>query len=440
MEQMVGSDNAAARKLTHARHAAEIFEQHVSAALSDGPTTIQPLDGEMTESSMPIDRSASDRNRPLSSVISQVLVAYSVEFDNEFELQMDRRGFPGSRLSLVIWARLIRFIPEDGITVDELRAQSSRAIAQVKHELGCLERWGFIGLHDQLTAEGASMSSHRPAVGRERRKGWGSGRAIRGDWTACLTGKGLTAWKVWPPLFAEIDGRWEARFGKQHIGRIRQLLEALGQQVKGDSKWKGGLPLPGLLSQALNAFAKEFDRRSIVPLWLCANAIRVLGKAPMSVADLPRLTGSSPETCGIGWQLKPFVVVESDAKRGRGKLARLSARGLEAQRDYHRVVREIEAEWAAQLGEAQFQQLHGLLNAMFAAPAGKQPPIALGLVPPPGVARAGAPAPSLGRRAVGPAARQRMRDMIAQTESFIRDPAQALPHYPLWDMNRGFGP
>jgi len=23
---------------------------------------------------------------------------------------------------------------------------------------------------------------------------------------------------------------------------------------------------------------------------------------------------------------------------------------------------------------------------------------------------------------------------------FVRDPAGTLPHYPLWDMNRGFGP
>jgi hypothetical protein len=27
-----------------------------------------------------------------------------------------------------------------------------------------------------------------------------------------------------------------------------------------------------------------------------------------------------------------------------------------------------------------------------------------------------------------------------QTETFVCDPAGTLPHYPLWDMNRGFGP
>ncbi len=38
------------------------------------------------------------------------------------------------------------------------------------------------------------------------------------------------------------------------------------------------------------------------------------------------------------------------------------------------------------------------------------------------------------------AAKQRARELVAQTEDFVRDPAGTLPHYPLWDMNRGFGP
>jgi hypothetical protein len=62
------------------------------------------------------------------------------------------------------------------------------------------------------------------------------------------------------------------------------------------------------------------------------------------------------------------------------------------------------------------------------------------LVPAEGTIRSGTQAPALGRRDIGPAARQRMRDMVAQSEMFVRDPANALPHYPLWDMNRGFGP
>ncbi len=64
----------------------------------------------------------------------------------------------------------------------------------------------------------------------------------------------------------------------------------------------------------------------------------------------------------------------------------------------------------------------------------------LGMSLPPGVSSSGEQAPSLGRETVGPAARQRMRDLVAQTQTFIADPSKALPHYPLWDVNRGFGP
>jgi hypothetical protein len=33
-----------------------------------------------------------------------------------------------------------------------------------------------------------------------------------------------------------------------------------------------------------------------------------------------------------------------------------------------------------------------------------------------------------------------MRDLAAQTEAFVANPVGALPHYPMLDMNRGFGP
>jgi len=63
-----------------------------------------------------------------------------------------------------------------------------------------------------------------------------------------------------------------------------------------------------------------------------------------------------------------------------------------------------------------------------------------GLIAPAGTARSGAPTPPLRRLSEGPAARQRMRDLVAQTGAFVSDPEGSLPHDPLWDMNRGFGP
>jgi hypothetical protein len=199
-------------------------------------------------------------------------------------------------------------------------------------------------------------------------------------------------------------------------------------------------PLLALLSQALLVFAMEFERESATSLALCANALRVLGETPIPERDIARLTGSSPETAGIGWQLKPYIIVSADPGKGRGKLVRLSPRGRAAQQNYHRLTAEIEKRWALRFSKMAIQALREALEGLLSAEHGERLAIVEGLIPPAGTVRAGDPVPALGRRDIGSAAKQRARDLVAQTEAFVEDPAGALPHYPLWDMNRGFGP
>src|SRR5579872_7361757 len=151
--------------------------------------------------------------RPLSALLSQVLVAFTVEFDNEFEKRMGEAGYRGARLSLVVWANLMRFVSEGTVTVRDLAAQALAPDNQIKFELGCLERWGFVVLP--------------PSPSGKPRDGWGSGRGIRADWMVRLTSKGLTASKIWPLLSGEIEQRWERRFGKNEISRLRKTLQAV---------------------------------------------------------------------------------------------------------------------------------------------------------------------------------------------------------------------
>ncbi len=105
---------------------------------------------------------------------------------------------------------------------------------------------------------------------------------------------------------------------------------------------------------------------------------------------------------------------------------------------------EIEKRWEGEFGEKQVREVRERMEKLFTLRDKDGLLLAKGLRPPDGVTRAGHPAPSLGALEVGPAARQRMRDLVcdlvARTEEFIREPAKALPHFPLWDMNRGFGP
>lgn len=65
--------------------------------------------------------------RSLAALLSQVLVAFTVEFDNEFERRMGEAGYPGARLSLVVWANLMRFVAERGLSVRDLTVRPSRS-------------------------------------------------------------------------------------------------------------------------------------------------------------------------------------------------------------------------------------------------------------------------------------------------------------------------
>lgn len=68
--------------------------------------------------------------RPLSALLAQLLVAFTIEFDNEFERAAPHRittGSPSNRLkpgpwlvSMVMWLQLLRFVPDEGIGVEEL--------------------------------------------------------------------------------------------------------------------------------------------------------------------------------------------------------------------------------------------------------------------------------------------------------------------------------
>ena len=126
-----------------------------------------------------------------------------------------------------------------------------------------------------------------------------------------------------------------------------------------------------LLSQLLLAFTIDFESDSRVPLHLCATTLRVLAEEPVRTGDIPRLTGTSAETSDIGWPAKPYVTVEPDPAR-RGKIARLTARGVKALRTYHELIRKIEERWQARFGKEEILRIRSGLEAIFIARRGKQ--------------------------------------------------------------------
>jgi len=400
---------------------------------------------------------AADSHRPLSALLSQTLVAFTVELDNEFELRMKRLGFSGGRLSLAVWLNLLRFVGDKPTSVADLAAQSLFEQNEIKGMLGCLERWRFVWLDSPGGDENAGPISQK-LTRRGVREDWGSGRGINRRTTVGLTPMGVSAREVWEPLPNAIEDRWRKRFGEAADG-LRSALDAIPMDSDlplgfVDIGWRnrafpaktGGpgpeLPLPSLLSRLLLTFAGEFEPRSDAPLAQCANTIRVLSEEPTPEAELPRLTGCSPENCGFGWQLKPFVAVGPDPNAKRGKALRLTTRGLLAQQQYGHLTTEIEQGWENRFGKERVARLRSALLRLFDLEGNGRHPLLLseGLVPPPGVVRAGDSAPALGRMVAASAALKRMRDLVAQTQAFVADPTHSLPHYPMLDMNRGFGP
>src|SRR5215469_8319702 len=89
---------------------------------------------------------AAPKDRYLSALLSQTLVAFTVEFDNEFEHRMRRSGYAGANLSLVVWSNLMRFVTSGDLSVRELAAQVMATEDELKFQLGCLERWRFLNL------------------------------------------------------------------------------------------------------------------------------------------------------------------------------------------------------------------------------------------------------------------------------------------------------
>jgi DNA-binding MarR family transcriptional regulator len=146
---------------------------------------------------------------PLSALLSQVLVAFTIECDNEFERRMPHRtsnygstagqGTPWL-VSMAMWWTCMRFVGKDGITVAELARR-----ARTGTNLPGMLRWGYISVEPD------------PADARPR--------PPRSDWVIHATPAGRRAQELWRPLTGVIEARWAARFGADELANLRESLQ-----------------------------------------------------------------------------------------------------------------------------------------------------------------------------------------------------------------------
>jgi DNA-binding MarR family transcriptional regulator len=311
---------------------------------------------------------------PLSTLLSQALVAFTIELDNEFEHQMphrttnfESRGGPWL-VSVVMWWNCMRFVGEDGIRVSELEQ-----LAGTKTNLNGMERWGYI---TWVTCTDAAPRS---------------GQLIR------ATPKGRKAEEAWRRLVGEMEQRWQARFGYDQIRQLHESLGALVSQVGGGlpdclpilgfglfSRAQAGtpnrvapdLPLPALLSRTLLAFAIEFERESDLSLAISANVLRVLNENGVRIRDLPLLAGVSKEaiSMALGFlRKKRLAAIGPDPGGSRSKIARLTAAGRAAQDAYFQLVEVIEERWITRFGSEIIRVLRRVLERVASDPAALEP-------------------------------------------------------------------
>jgi len=346
---------------------------------------------------------------PLSALLSQALVGFTTEFDNEFERQMPHRTTRHGRnggvrrapwlVSMAMYLNCMRFVGREGITLGELE---KLALAQTN--LNGMMRWGYIMLG--------------PSDGKKPRKSPGAKTVIQ------ATPAGQKSREIWQDLFPSIEKRWEARFGKEETGLLRKTLASLVGKVeidlpdcmpilgyglrsripelkrveraRSEAESASGLPLPVLFSKLLLAFALEFERDSDLSLAISANILRLVGEDGVRVRDLAQLSAVSKEAVAIALSFLVkgrYVVVEPEAPKSRVKVVRLTPKGREAQEKYYALTRTIENGWRKRFGDHAIQALRDSLERLCGDGTAEGSPLFSGLEPYPEGWRASVPKP-----------------------------------------------
>ncbi len=355
-----------------------------------------------------------NRRLPLSTLLSQTLIAYTIEFDNEFEHQVPHRttnhgSTPGTHrapwlVSMAMWTKFMQFIPEDGISVGELKrvlGSTDKSVETLLTRMG--KWWGYVTLE--------------PKVAGNRSKKIDSAALVR------PTVGGRRAIEVWRGLAGVLENRWRKRFGDDEFHRLIESLTAVVGQFK--VPMPDSLPILGyglfskgpynkenreapgsagasefrlasLLSKALLAFAIEFEQTSEVSLAISANVLRLCGTDPVHVRELPRLSSVSKEAIAMALSFLEkggYGIVEPESPGSRTKILVLTAKGRAAERVYSELVWAIEEKWQARYGKDAVRTLREALEYFVGEPAVQLSPLFRGLEPYPDGWRSAVPKP-----------------------------------------------
>jgi DNA-binding MarR family transcriptional regulator len=334
---------------------------------------------------------------PLPTLLSQTLVALTIELDNEFEQRMVHRTTRGSAsasqkgpwlVSLVMWSNLLRLVGADGALAGDLERSGGN--------LAGMQRWGYV------TVAGDPGGARRTQAGRDR--------------LVSATAHGRAAAEVWPPLAAAIEERWRQRFGSAAIAEQRDALAAilrrlelelpaylpvLGYGLRSRLPSFGVTParslaeadaadLTSLLSGVLLAFTLDYESDAQVSLPIRANVTRVLDADPLALREIPRRSGVAKEAIAmaLGVLVKRGEVELDADPSARGRRARLTPRGVGAKQCYERLLGATERRWQERFGADAVGVLRRSLEPLVGEATAERSPLFEGLDPQPGSWRA----------------------------------------------------
>ena len=180
---------------------------------------------------------------PLSALLSQALVAFTIEADNETEHRLSHRtkdyglapgAPPGAPwlTSLLMYANCLRHLPDAGITVAELLGR-----ARTGTNLDGMRRWGYVTFTPQ-PGRGGYLSGGRPPVPPEglsdgRARAYQTGRP-KPDALIRPTSWGIEARDTWQAVTAEVESRWRDRLGADALDALRAALAGVVERVDPD--------------------------------------------------------------------------------------------------------------------------------------------------------------------------------------------------------------
>lgn len=333
---------------------------------------------------------------PLSTLLSQALVAHTIELDNEAEHRLPHRttrqddAVPGRSgpwlVSFALWANVLQYLDDEGTAVAELRARARTD----ELLLGGLRRWGYVTI--------------TPPPGQTLRN------PPQDEATVHPRKAVLRARADWAELPALIDDRWRERLGEPAVDRLRRALRELFARLPVDPPaylpvihpTQGGrtgalrprtaadrsrsiATLSPLLSGVLVAFTVDVESGARIALPVSANTLRVLERGDTRVSELPRHTGVSREATAMctGWlERHGCVVVEPDTAR-RGKVVRLTPKGEKALHNARRVLDTTQESWRTTFGGGNVDELRAALLDVVGDGTFASSPLAPGLVPHP---------------------------------------------------------